>query len=202
MKVIGLTGGIASGKSTASNILKQFGVPVIDADLIAREIVEPGQPALNEIKHTFGKEVMKEDGSLNRKQLGKLVFSDKNQLEKLNAIMHKRIKEEIINRINMYRKNCSYPVIIVDAALLIEMHMCKLVDEVWLIVADERIQLNRLIERDKISMNDAIDRMKAQMATDEKKKYADVIINNNLDIAYLKSQIKKQLNRLDPEGDL
>ncbi|QEK12327.1 dephospho-CoA kinase [Crassaminicella thermophila] len=198
MKVIGLTGGIASGKSTASNILKQFGIPVIDADIIAREIVELGKPALNEIKNTFGKAVINEDGSLNRKYLGKIVFSDKKQLEKLNAIMHKRIMEEIINRIDMYRKNSTYPVIIVDAALLIEMNMYKLVDEVWLVVADEKIQLSRLMERDKICIEDAIDRVKAQMSTGQKKKYADVIINNNLDIAYLKNQIEKQLNRLDP----
>ncbi|QZY56579.1 dephospho-CoA kinase [Crassaminicella profunda] len=196
MKVIGLTGGIASGKSTASNILKEFEIPVIDADLIAREIVLPGQPALCEIKNVFGGKVIKEDGSLNRKVLGQLVFSDKEQLKKLNNITHKRIIEEIVNRINMYNKMNTYPVIIIDAPLLIELHMEELVDEVWLVAANETVQLNRLMSRDKISDEDALKRMKSQISTKEKKKYADVILDNNLDLKHLKHQIVEQLKRV------
>lgn len=197
MKIIGLTGGIASGKSTASNIFKEYEIPVIDADIIAREIVEPGQPALKEIKDTFGKEVINENGSLNRKYLGKIVFRDKKELEKLNRITHRRIIEEIVNRINMYRKTCAYPVIIIDAALFIEMNMKKLVDEIWLVVADETIQINRLIKRDKLSLEDAVKRIKSQMTTQEKKAYADVIIDNNEDVIRLKEQIDMHLKRVN-----
>ncbi|QXM05733.1 dephospho-CoA kinase [Crassaminicella indica] len=197
MKVIGLTGGIASGKSTASNILKEFKIPVIDADIIAREIVMPGKAALNEIKAVFGEKVITEDGHLNRKELGKIVFSDEEKLKKLNDITHKRIIKEIINRINIYGKMNTYPVIIIDAPLLIEQHMEELVDEVWLVTASKAVQLNRLMNRDKISVEDALKRMKTQMSTEEKKKYADVILDNNKDINHLKRQIEKQLKRIN-----
>ncbi|TCO80009.1 dephospho-CoA kinase [Marinisporobacter balticus] len=197
MKIIGLTGGIASGKSTASNILKELGIPVIDADLIAREIVAPGKPTLDEIKQIFGEVVVHENGTLNRKYLGEIVFSDKNKLRELNYITHKRIIEEIINKINIYRKTRTYPVIIIDAALLIEMDMKKIVDVVWLVITHESIQLKRLIERDHVSCEDGLKRIKSQMATEEKKKYADVVIDNNQDIMYLKKQIEEQLRKIN-----
>lgn len=195
MKVIGLTGGIASGKSTASSILKELNVPVIDADKIAREIVDVGKPALNEIKSAFGQDVMNKDGSLNRKYLGRIVFSDKEKLEILNSITHKRIREEIINRINRYREINIHPLIIIDAALLIESDMKTLVDEIWLVVVDEKIQKERLMKRDVIGEDDAMNKIKTQMTTEEKKKYANVIIDNNKDIDYLKERIKNQLGK-------
>lgn len=196
MKVIGLTGGIASGKSTASNILKEMGIPIIDADQIAREIVQVGKPALEEIKNTFGPKVIFLDGTLNRKLLGKIVFSDEDALRKLNSITHRRIIKEILNRIDIYIKSDAYPVIIVDAALLIEMDMIELVDEIWLVTIDEETQLTRLMERDYLDLADAKNRISAQMSIEKKKKYAHVLIDNNQDLFHLKKQLEKQLRSI------
>lgn len=196
MKVIGLTGGIASGKSTASNILKEMGIPIIDADQIAREIVQVGKPALEEIKNTFGPKVIFLDGTLNRKLLGKIVFSDEGALRKLNSITHRRIIKEILNRIDIYRKSDAYPVIIVDAALLIEMDMKELVDEIWLVTIDEETQLTRLMGRDHLDLADAKNRIRAQMSMEKKKKYAHVLIDNNQDRFHLKKQLEKQLRSI------
>lgn len=196
MKVIGLTGGIASGKSTVSQILKQKGIPIIDADVIAREIVEIGQPALQEIKDAFGQKVINQDGSLNRGALAKIVFFNKEKLEKLNNIMHKRIIEKISNTIEVYRKKTVHPMIVVDAALLIELNMIALVDEVWLIAVNKDIQLARLIKRESLSTEEAIHRMNTQMSIEEKKEHADIIIDNNRDLDDLRKQIEKQLYRL------
>lgn len=197
MKVIGLTGGIASGKSTASAIIKKFGIPVIDADLIARELVGVGEPALDEIVEYFGKEVLNPDGTLNRKLLGSIVFSDPKKLEILNHITHRRIIERIENKIAMCKERGDHPVVFLDAALLIEMNMRKLVDEIWLISVEQDIQLKRLMERDGLSITEAKNRIHSQMPLEEKKKHADVIIDNSKDYLHLEKQIEGHLMRIN-----
>ncbi|PAB61429.1 dephospho-CoA kinase [Anaeromicrobium sediminis] len=187
-KVIGLTGGIASGKSTVSNMLRDRNIPIIDADLISRQIVEPGSPTLHEISKAFGCDVLKEDGTLDRKKLGNIVFSDKCKLEKLNEITHKRIGEEFVKRIEELKKDNK--LIIVDAPLLIEAKMMDLVDEIWLVVVDEQVQIDRLMKRNNLSKEDAIKRIKSQMSLEEKKKYAHIIIDNNKNIHHLKEQVE------------
>lgn len=194
--VIGVTGGIASGKSTASKILKELGASIIDADKIARKVVKKGRPVLKEIEECFGKDVILSDGELNRKKLGKIVFDDKILLEKLNKITHPYIIKETINEINWYKKTYINHVIILDAALLIEFDLMYLVEEVWLISIPENMQINRLIERDKISVYDAKNRMKSQMSLEDKKQYAHVIIDNSKDRAYLKEQLEENFNRV------
>lgn len=196
MKIIGLTGGIASGKSTVSNYLEALGFPVIDADLIAREIVEIGQPALEEIALTFGKQVLNEDGGLNRKALGEIVFSTEYLLKKLNRITHPRIINEITNRIELYRIKGKNSILFLDAALLIEMNMRKLVDEVWLVKVDQETQIRRLMNRDGFSVTEAKKRINAQMSMNEKEKYADVILDNNKGMDELYMQIQMQLARV------
>ncbi|ABW18753.1 dephospho-CoA kinase [Alkaliphilus oremlandii] len=196
VRTIGLTGGIASGKSTASSILKKFGASIIDADKIARKVVEKGKPALKEIVEFFGADLLLEDGTLDRKKLGTLVFNDSILLEELNRITHPHIYQEIIDEINWYKKTDHNHVIILDAALLIEMKLMDLVEEVWLISVPEEIQLARLMERENISLEDAKKRVKAQMALEEKKQYAHRIIDNSKDVVYLKSQLEEIWNRL------
>lgn len=196
MKIIGLTGGIASGKSTVSNYLKSLGIPVIDADLIAREIVEIGQPALEEIALTFGKQVLNEDGGLNRKALGQIVFSNECLLKALNRITHPRIINEIVNRIELYRIRGKNSILFLDAALLIEMNMRKLVDEVWLVKVDQETQIRRLMNRDGFSVTEAKKRINAQMSMNEKEKYADIILDNNKGMDELFVQIQMQLARV------
>ena len=195
MKVIGLTGGIASGKSTVSNMAMMYSIKVIDADRIAREIVAKGKPALAQIIKFFGNEVVNEKGELDRKVLGKIVFNDREKLEKLNSITHPVIIKEIEKKIQEYRKVRDFSAIILDAALLIETDMRKLVDEVWLVIVDEKIQINRLIQRDGISKNEALRRIRSQMPTSEKIKYADVIIENNGDLVELATKVKKLLDK-------
>lgn len=196
MMVIGLTGGIATGKSTVTEILKEFNTLIIDADIIARQIVEVGKPALNEIVHVFGKEILTDEGQLDRKKLGKLVFNDEKNLEKLNRITHPKILNEIQRKIATLRKTTAYPIVIIDAALLIEMNMTGLVDEVWLVVANQEQQIRRIIHRDHLTEEEALKRIQSQMDTKVKMQYADVIIENNEDLDVLRDKVEHEINRV------
>jgi len=196
VRIIGLTGGIASGKSTASAILRKFGASIIDADKIARKIVEKDSPALFSIKRCFGEEVMLEDGNLNRRKLGSIVFNNHSLLKKLNEITHPYIIKEIMNEINWYKKTYEDHVIIVDAALLIEMDLVQLVDEVWLIATSEEEQMNRLMQRENMSEEEAKKRIHAQMPLADKKQYANRIIDNSKDVDYLKIQLEENWSKV------
>jgi len=189
MKIIGLTGGIASGKSTVSNYLKELGAIIIDADIVARKIVEPGKPALKEIVDEFGSIILDEGGQLNRKKLGSIVFSNKNALQKLNSITHPRIIEDIQNEINWHKKNSDNSAIIVDAALLIELKIMDLVDELWVVHVPLDVQRNRLVVRDNITAEEADKRIGVQIANDDKLKLANKIIYNSGTIEDLKKQV-------------
>ncbi len=196
VRVIGLTGGIASGKTTISNILKELGATIIDADEIARKVVEKSSPALKDIEENFGRDVLFKDGRLDRKKLGNIVFNDTGSLKKLNEIIHPYIVEKIIDEINHYKKTYNKRVIILDAALLIELNLMDLVEEVWLIVVPEEMQLGRLVERDNISADQAQKRIDAQVPLEDKKKYADLIIDNSKDLTYLQAQIEENWERI------
>lgn len=187
MKVIGLTGGIASGKSTVSNVLKGKDIPIIDADLIARDIVKE-ESVIKSIVEQFGNFVLQDDGTLNRKLLAQIVFKDDGKLKKLNGITHPRIKRIVRENINDYSIN-GYKYCIVDAALLIEAGFTDLVDLIILVYVDKDTQLQRLMKRDSLTHKEANDRMKTQMPFEEKKKYAKYIIDNSGDLEYTKEQI-------------
>lgn len=195
MKVIGLTGGIASGKSTVTKYIRELGGIVIDADIIARDIVEKGKPALKDIKEQFGLEVINKDGSLKRKALGEIVFNDPKKLKILNQITHFRIINEIDERLKYYRKLDDSKVVFIDAALLIEMKMDYLVDEIWLVIVDKETQIQRLMARDEITYNKALDRINSQMTLEEKKEYADIIIDNSKGFDELEEQILNLWNK-------
>jgi len=195
MRIIGLTGGIASGKSTVSNIALNRGIPVIDADKIAREIVQKGKPAFGEIVEFFGPQIIDDDGNLDRKALGDIVFTDKLKLRKLNDITHPKIIGEIKIRLESL-KNKKEVLAIIDAALLIEMNMRELVDVIWLVVASEPLQIQRLMQRDGLIEEEALERIKSQMSTDEKAQYADAIINNCGDLQMLKNNVDELIDKL------
>jgi dephospho-CoA kinase len=177
--VVGLTGGIASGKSTVSRYLRELGAEIIDADAIARELVLPQSPAWQEIVNHFGKEILDVDGFLQRKKLGEIIFQSSIERKVLNKILHPRIKEKIAELIKLFRQEDDFPLLIVDAPLLIEAEMTGMVDEVWVVVISTELQLQRLKERDKISSVEAEKRLAAQMPWQEKIKYASRVIDNS-----------------------
>lgn len=189
MKVIGLTGGIASGKSTVSEILSKLGAPVIDADKIAREVVEPGQKSLDEIADAFGSDILNDDGTINRKKLGSIVFNDTAKLQKLNSITHPEIIRVIKERLKILRNKHIYKAVIIDAPMLFESGCDSLTDEVWLVYVDLKTQLERLKARDNIDTASAKLRIMSQMPIEEKLKLSQKVIDNTGDFESLKRQV-------------
>jgi len=196
-KIIGLTGGIGTGKSTVAKLIRDRGFPVIDADLIARKVVNVGESAYIKIVETFGADILNEDKSINRKKLGGIVFSNSELLYTLNKIVHpeiyKRIKEEILK----YSKE--HNVIFLDVPLLIEEieNIRKsgiILDQIWLVYADYKSQLERVMKRDNIDCENAKRRIKAQLPIEEKIKYADVIIDNTGTMEKLIKDVNKVLD--------
>ena len=179
MKVIGLTGGIGSGKSTVSRMLRGLGAKIIDADQVAREVVEKGKPALNEIAEEFGKETLLEDGTLDRKKLGSIIFSDKEKRFRLNEITHPKIVQEINKLIVKYRSENHCDLVVLDCALLFEMNLDDMVEESWLVSLDKDTQLKRIMSRDELSEEDALKRINAQMSLGEKAERATRVIDNS-----------------------
>lgn len=195
MIIIGLSGGIASGKSTVSQMLKDMGIPVIDSDTIAHTIVQKGSPVLGSLTEVFGTEILNMDGTLNRKMLGTIVFSNKEKLEKLNSITHPVIKKEIITNINFY-KNIGKKFCVVDGALLMEGIFMDIVDYLILVYADRNTQLKRLMNRNLIGSEEALRKIDSQIPFEDKRKYADYIIDNNYDLEYTKKQVNKIMSEI------
>lgn len=197
-KIIGLTGGIASGKSTLSLILKEKGYRIIDADLIARQVVEVNEPAYKEIVDIFGPSIIQKDKTIDRSKLGQIVFSNEELIKKLNDITHpyifQRIKEDM-------EKYCEENIIFVDIPLLLE-ELDKInrhnifFDEIWLVYVDESTQLERLMKRNKYTREEGQKRIKAQMPMNDKVKKATRIIDNTGDIVKLEENIEILLKEL------
>lgn len=196
--VIGLTGGIASGKSTVSSLLKELGAYIIDVDEVGRNVVEKGEKAYNEIVDYFGKEILLPDGEINRKALGRIVFSDSSKLNKLNSITHPHIIDRVKEIISMCKAK-GIEIIVVDAAILIEMGLYSMCDTIWLVSVDKDTQLHRLMERDRYSYEEANNRIMAQLSDEKKSRYADLIIDNNGSLDELKEEVKSQWNRIVTE---
>jgi len=195
--VIGLTGGIATGKSTVSDMFKEKGINVIDADIISREVLNIYPDIISKIKTEFGNEYVS-GGGIDRKKLGRLVFSDNKEREKLENIIIPYIKQEIIKRIND-RINLGDRIIIVDAPTLFENDLDKDMDRIILVYLDEKLQLKRLMERDNLSQTDAEDRISSQLPIDDKRKRSDYVIYNDRDKVYLKEQFNKIFRELEDE---
>jgi len=177
MRLIGLTGGIASGKSLVSRQLQRLGAIVIDADQIARDVVQPGSPGLEMITHEFGKSFIGSDGGLDRKAMGLLVFNDPQALKRLNRITHPLILAETEKRLQKYRSEQGC-VVVLDAPLLLETGLDRSVDEVWVVVVDQQTQIKRLMARDHLTEQDALCRILTQMPPEEKIRRANRVIDN------------------------
>ena len=204
MVIIGLTGSIATGKSTVSTMLRDAGMPIVDADVVAREVVEPGTHTLEAIKLAFGPGVI-ENGVLNRSQLGNIVFDNQSELQRLNAIMQPAIRSVMADKINFWRTQ-HVPVLILDIPLLFEREYDKNyhVDKIIVVSADPEVQLARLKARDSLDERQAKNRMRTQMPIAEKVARADYVINNNGDKSQLKAQVDNLIEKLKdiaPEYD-
>ncbi len=204
MVIIGLTGSLATGKSTVSTMLRDAGMPIVDADVVAREVVEPGTHTLEAIKLAFGPGVI-ENGVLNRSQLGNIVFGNQSELQRLNAIMQPAIRSVMADKINFWRTQ-HVPVLILDIPLLFEREYDKNyhVDKIIVVSADPEVQLARLKSRDSLDERQAKNRMRTQMPIAEKVARADYVINNNGDKSQLKAQVDDLIEKLKdiaPEYD-
>jgi len=196
MLLVGLTGGIATGKSLVSEILRGLGAYIIDADKIAREVVEPQKPAWLEIVEFFGKDIINKDRTINRKRLGEIVFNDPLKKRKLEEIVHPRVIEEENRMLKEYLKIKPDGIVIIDAALLIEAGSHKRVDKLIVVYADKETQTKRLMERDGLSRTDAEKRIASQMPLDEKVKMADFVIDNSKGIEGTQRQTIDIFNKL------
>ncbi|QSU27607.1 dephospho-CoA kinase [Staphylococcus aureus] len=194
-KVIGLTGGIASGKSTVSKLLSVFGFKVVDADKAAREAVKKGSKGLAQVREVFGDEAIDENGEMNRRYMGDLVFNHPEKRLELNAIIHPIVRDIMEEEKQEYLKQ-GYNVIM-DIPLLFENELENTVDEVWVVYTSESIQMDRLMQRNNLSLEDAKARVYSQISIDKKSRMADHVIDNLGD----KLELKQNLERLlEEEG--
>lgn len=189
MLIIGLTGNIGCGKSSLSKIFMDEGIDVVDADIVSRQIFE-GEELLQIVFEKFGPSIKNNDGSLNRKALGNIVFNDDEKLIELNNITHPRIKEKIFNQIRNLEEQ-GKPIVILDGALLVETGYLDDVDKLIVVTCDEEIQIERIKKRDNCTKLEALSRIKSQMSQVEKVKYADYTIDNSGTIEELKNKAYK-----------
>ena len=201
-KILGLTGGIASGKSTVSKYIQRYGVPVVDADILARDVMKAGAPAVLEIRDQFGEEVLLENGEINREYLGRLIFNSFEKRNQLDAIVQGRIREALEKEKTKHLEK-EPPLLVLDIPLLYEEGYEDEVDEVMVVYVDTAIQKERLLKRDEnLSETDAVNRIYSQMPLSEKSKLANVLINNNGTVNETLSQVRDWLEENVPELDL
>ena len=189
--LVGLTGGIATGKSTVDAVLRGLGAVIIDADVLAREVVEPGEPALAEIADEFGPGVLGRDGRLDRKALGAIVFADPERRKRLEAMTHPRMRERLLRRIDELTAEKFRGLVFYDAAVLIESGSHTFMDRVVVVVTDEATQLARLMARDGIGRDEALRKIRSQMPLAEKAKLADHVIDNSGDPEATAAQVRR-----------
>ncbi len=191
MLKVGLTGGIASGKSTVSEAFARLGAKVLDADEVAREVVLPGKPAWTKLRHTFGSEFFHSDGRLNRNKLRRLVFADPEQRSRLNAIVHPEVMREIDFRFEQLTSSAEHAVVLVDIPLLIEVGVAHRFDKVVVVYANESVQVMRLMQRDGLSREEARQALSVQIDLREKARKADFVIDNSGTPGETQAQVEK-----------
>lgn len=196
MILVGLTGGVATGKSTVAKMFKQCGAVVIDADKLAHDIVKPGKPAWREIVKTFGKTIINPDHTLNRRELGSLVFRNRAKLRRLEHIIHPRVAREQARLTKQAAKKDSHAVVIYDVPLLFEADIDKRVDRTIVVTADRDTQIARLKKRNGFSRADAIRRIRSQMPLAKKIERADYTLNGTLSRLSLRRQVSQLFKRL------
>lgn len=190
--IIGLTGGIATGKSTVSSMLATFDVPIIDADKIARDVVKPGKSSYVEIVREFGSKILRKDRTINREELGKIIFANQEKRELLNSIVHPAIRKEMIKQRDDYVRS-GVKSVVLDIPLLFESNLTTYVHKTVVVYVPQHIQLKRLIKRDCLSEEEALKRINSQIPISEKTKMADAVIDNSQTKEKTFQQIKSLL---------
>ena len=198
--LLGVTGGIASGKSTVANMLEELGAPIVDLDIIARQVVEPGRPAFEEIVEYFGKQVLQQDGYIDRKKLSGIVFSDPEKRKRLEGFTHPRIMEEMSRHVNKIADRAPGSIIQVAVPLLIELNLQYIFHRVLLVYIPPEMQIERLAERDGITKEEAANILKAQLPIDEKVGYADIVIHNDKTLEETRKQVDELWEMLKGHG--
>jgi dephospho-CoA kinase len=192
--IIGLTGSIASGKSTVSAMFTELGITVIDADIEARLAVEPGEKAYNDIVSHFGTEVLEEDGTINRPALGSIIFNNEEKRLLLNSIVHPAVRERMAMK-RQQAEAANEKAVVLDIPLLFESKLTGLVEKIIVVYVDEKTQLERLMSRNGFSEHEALSRIKSQMPLKDKVDLADEVIDNTGTIEQSRQQLKKILNK-------
>lgn len=191
--ILGLTGGIGTGKSTVANMLKEKGIPVVDTDLISREVIEYPE-IIEKIKLEISNEVFDFNNKLDRKKISEIVFENQEKLKKLNEIMHPEILKKMWDEVEELKKN--HKIIVVDVPLLFEINMEKEVDKILLIYASKEIQLKRIMERDGRTREEAVKIISSQMPLYKKREKSDYIIQNNDSLEKLEKNLDKIVQKL------
>ena len=194
--LVGLTGGIATGKSAVDAVLRELGAVIIDADVLAREVVEPGEPALAEIAAEFGPTVLDPGGRLDRKALGAIVFADPERRRTLEAMTHPRIRERFQQRVDALAAENFRGLVFFDAPVLIESGNYRTMDRLVVVIADEATQLARLMARDGIDRDEALRKIRSQMPLADKAKLADYVIDNSGDRAATEAEVRRVYQEL------
>ncbi|EAC2627418.1 dephospho-CoA kinase [Listeria monocytogenes] len=193
-KTIGLTGSVATGKSTVSNMIQHAGIPLVDADIAARKVVEPGTEGLKEIVAYFGEEILLADGTLDRAKLGEIIFKDKEKREKLNEITHPRVKDYMLEARERFFR-AGEELVFFDIPLLFESHLESLVDQIVVVWTTPETELKRLMERNNLTKEEALRRIESQMGIDEKARKADFVIDNNESLEKTQKQVYTFIER-------
>lgn len=188
--ILGLTGGIATGKTTVANYFKRRAIPIVDSDIIAREVVEPGTVGLEKIRLHFGDGILTEEGHLNRKKLGNIVFSDEPKRQLLNQLLSEELAEAISGEIKKWVAQ-KIPLVVVDVPLMYEAHYDRRVNQVMVVYVPEKIQLERLMARDQLSEAEARKRIASQLPIEEKRHLADILIDNSGTVEETEEQLDK-----------
>ena len=196
MLIVGLTGGIASGKSTVARIMAQAGAHIIDADLIARTVVQPGRPACEEIRRLFGEAVFRTDGTLNRSALGELVFENEKLRRQLESIVHPYVQQGMDEAVRRIEGRFRDAVVVKDIPLLLETGMDQGLREIIVVYAPEAVQIERLMQRDGLSLDQARSRIRSQMPMEKKRGLATILIDNSHTPAQTREQTLEIYDRL------
>jgi dephospho-CoA kinase len=196
MKTIGLTGGIGSGKSTVSHLLAELGAFIIDADKVGHEIYLPGNEAWQQVTTAFGRDILAPDQTIDRKKLGTIVFGSDDARKKLNAIVHPLMFKDIDRRIKAKRAEGFKKPIVVEAAILIEANWLPLVDEVWLVVTNKNTVIERVATQRGLTAKDTEARIASQISDADRRKHAQVVIENDGSLEELQQKIRTAWSRI------